>query len=157
MPSPLGELLLVGRETADGFALTSLTMPGQRGGDVAQPLWNRDAAPFTEARRQLDAYFAGEATRFDLPLAPRGTPFREQVWRALDRIPYGETLTYRQLAAAAGAPESVRAVGGAVGANPLLVIRPCHRVIGSDGGLTGYAGGLDNKRRLLALEGVAPH
>ena len=152
--SPLGELLLAGRETGDGFALVSLSVPGQRRGAVVGPDWRRDAGPFAEALLQLRAYFAGEAKEFRLPLAPQGTEFRQRVWRALDDVPFGGTTTYARLAEAAGSPGAVRAVGGAVGANPLLVVRPCHRVIGSDGTLTGYAGGLDRKRILLALEGV---
>ncbi|GAB2588637.1 methylated-DNA--[protein]-cysteine S-methyltransferase [Streptomyces capparidis] len=157
VPSPLGDLLLVGREAADGFALTALALPGQRRAPVPEPGWRRDAGPFAEALRQLRAYFAGEAKEFHLPLAPAGTPFRQRVWQALDDVPYGGTTTYRALAEAAGSPGAVRAVGGAVGANPLLVLRPCHRVIGSDGTLTGYAGGLDRKRLLLHLEGALPH
>ncbi len=153
--SPLGELTLVGEEDPDrGFALTAASVRGQRGEVAVQPGWRRDPTPFTEAERQLKAYFAGELRDFDLPLAPRGTPFRERVWSALDTIPYGSTVTYRELSARAGSPGAVRAIGGAVGANPLMIIRPCHRVIGSDGSLTGYAGGLDRKRALLTLEGV---
>jgi methylated-DNA-[protein]-cysteine S-methyltransferase len=135
--------------------LASVTVPGQRGGAQVRPGWRRDAAAFAGVARQLDAYFAGELTAFDIPLAARGTPFRERVWAALDRVAYGTTVTYGELAALAGLPpRSVRAVGGAVGSNPLTVVRPCHRVIGADGSLTGYAGGLDRKRRLLALEGA---
>ncbi|MGP3970135.1 methylated-DNA--[protein]-cysteine S-methyltransferase [Streptomyces sp. 6N223] len=151
-PSPLGDLLLAGPEPG---TLASVTMPGQRGGARVEPGWRRDPAAFAEAGRQLDAYFAGELKEFALPLAPRGTAFRERVWAALDRVAYGCTATYAELAALAGLPpRSARAVGGAVGANPLTVIRPCHRVIGADGSMTGYAGGLERKRRLLALEGV---
>ncbi|WP_269856473.1 methylated-DNA--[protein]-cysteine S-methyltransferase [Streptomyces sp. RPT161] len=153
--SPLGELTLVGEETPDeAFVLTSVTVRGQRGEVTVQPRWRYDPTPFVEAERQLKAYFAGELRDFDLPLAPRGTAFRERVWAALDTIPYGSTVTYRELSARAGSPGAVRAIGGAVGANPLMIIRPCHRVIGSDGSLTGYAGGLDRKRALLTLEGV---
>ncbi|NGO69827.1 methylated-DNA--[protein]-cysteine S-methyltransferase [Streptomyces sp. SB3404] len=152
--SPLGELLLAG----DGEALASLSVPGQRRGAAVRPDWRRDdAAPaLAAARVQLDAYFAGDLKDFALPLAARGTDFRERVWAALDSIPFGATTTYGELAARIGAPRAaVRAVGAAVGANPLLIVRPCHRVIGADGSLTGYAGGLDRKRRLLALEGAA--
>lgn len=153
--SPLGMLTLTGEERADGrVALTSVTVPDQRGAVTVRPEWRHDPMAFAEAERQLKAYFAGELREFDLPLAPRGTDFRRRVWAALDAIPYGSTVTYRQLSEAAGSPGAVRAVGGAVGANPLLVIRPCHRVIGSDGSLTGYAAGLDRKRALLALEGA---
>jgi methylated-DNA-[protein]-cysteine S-methyltransferase len=153
--SPVGELTLVGEELPDrGFALTAVSVRGQRGEVTVRPQWRRDPAPFAEAERQLRGYFAGELTDFDLPLAPRGTEFRERVWKALETIPYGSTVTYRELSARAGSPGAVRAIGGAVGANPLMIIRPCHRVVGSDGSLTGYAGGLDRKRALLALEGA---
>ncbi|MEU3462090.1 methylated-DNA--[protein]-cysteine S-methyltransferase [Streptomyces sp. NPDC006733] len=148
--SPVGELLLTG----DGTALASLSVPGQRGGATVLPGWRREPAAFTEALRQLGEYFAGDRRTFDLPLAPVGSDFRQRVWNALDDVPYGATVSYRGLAEAAGSPGAVRAIGGAVGSNPLLVIRPCHRVIGADGSLTGYSGGLERKRTLLALEGV---
>ncbi|MDJ1136930.1 methylated-DNA--[protein]-cysteine S-methyltransferase [Streptomyces iconiensis] len=154
-PGPLGELLLV----SDGAALVSVSVPGQRGGATVQPDWERaDAHPvLEEAGRQLDAYFAGTLKEFTLQLAPRGTEFRRRIWDALDAVPYGATTSYGELAARAGASRAaVRAVGGAVGANPLLIVRACHRVIGADGSLTGYAGGLDRKRHLLALEGALP-
>ncbi|WP_281291959.1 methylated-DNA--[protein]-cysteine S-methyltransferase [Streptomyces tailanensis] len=150
--SPVGELLL----TADGFgALTSLSVPGQKGGRVPVAQWRRDAGPFREAEEQLAAYFAGELKEFRLELSGEGTDFRQRVWAALDDVPYGATTTYGAIATRIGAPRAaVRAVGGAIGANPLLIVRPCHRVIGADGSLTGYAGGLDRKRLLLGLEGV---
>ncbi|MGW0710170.1 methylated-DNA--[protein]-cysteine S-methyltransferase [Streptomyces sp. NPDC002643] len=150
--SPVGELLL----TADAAgALTSLSVPGQRGGRVPLAGWRRDAGPFREAEAQLAAYFAGELKEFRLELSADGTDFRRRVWDALDDVPYGATTTYGAIAARIGASRAaVRAVGGAIGANPLLIVRPCHRVIGADGSLTGYAGGLDRKRRLLGLEGV---
>lgn len=152
-PSPVGELLLTG----DGEALASLSVPGQRNAPVPAPGAVRDDSAFAEARRQLDAYFAGELTEFRLDLMPQGTDFRKRVWEALESIPFGTTTTYGALAARIGAPRAaVRAVGGAVGANPLLLVRPCHRVIGADGTLTGYAGGLACKRQLLALEGAMP-
>jgi methylated-DNA-[protein]-cysteine S-methyltransferase len=113
----------------------------------------RSAEPlFLEAQAQLDAYFAGELQRFELPLAPRGTEFQRSVWAALLEIPYGSTSTYSELAAAIGRPSACRAVGAANGRNPLAVVVPCHRVIGAAGGLTGYGGGLQRKRLLLALE-----
>jgi methylated-DNA-[protein]-cysteine S-methyltransferase len=153
--SPLGTLTLTGEQSADGrLALTSVTVPDQRGAVHPRPEWRHDPTAFAEAERQLKAYFAGELREFDLPLAPHGTDFRRRVWTALDAIPYGCTITYRELSEAAGSPGAVRAVAGAAGANPLLVIRPCHRVIGSNGSLTGYAAGLDRKRALLALEGT---
>ncbi|MEV4503786.1 methylated-DNA--[protein]-cysteine S-methyltransferase [Streptomyces klenkii] len=156
--SPLGPLLVTGRPSATapgGTAIASLSVPGQKNATVPAPDHIRDHAAFAEAERQLTAYFAGEAEGFDLEYAVEGTEFRRRVWDALDAIPYGATTTYGELAARIGASRAaVRAVGGAVGANPLLVLRPCHRVIGADGSLTGYAGGLDRKRVLLALEGV---
>ena len=107
-----------------------------------------------EAASQLSAYFAGRLRRFDLPVAPAGTPFQRQIWTALLEIPYGVTWTYGQMAAAVGRPKSSRAVGAANAANPIPVVLPCHRVIGADGGLTGYGGGIERKRALLDLEGV---
>ncbi|MFG2965040.1 methylated-DNA--[protein]-cysteine S-methyltransferase [Streptomyces sp. NPDC048288] len=148
--SPLGELRLTGEETPGGVVLTALSLTGQpiRPADRADRL-------FTEASRQLDAYFAGRLTRFDLPCAARGTDFQQSVWRALDDIPYGTTTTYGELAALLGVERAeIRAVGAAVGANPLLLIRPCHRVIGADGSMRGYAGGVENKVRLLTHEGA---
>jgi O-6-methylguanine DNA methyltransferase len=106
-----------------------------------------------EAARQLRAYFAGQLRRFDLPLDMQGTPFQLRVWHELERIPYGETRSYRQIAEAVGAPRAVRAVGAANGANPIPIVVPCHRVIGANGKLVGYGGGLPLKKRLLELEG----
>ncbi|GGX61654.1 methylated-DNA--[protein]-cysteine S-methyltransferase [Streptomyces hiroshimensis] len=155
--SPLGPLLVTGRPSATapgGTAIASLSVPDQKNAPAVDPGWQREAAAFAEAERQLTAYFAGESQDFRLEFAVEGTEFRRRVWDALDAIPYGATTTYGELAARIGASRAaVRAVGGAVGANPLLVLRPCHRVIGADGSLTGYAGGLDRKRALLALEG----
>ena len=114
---------------------------------------------FAAVRRQLDAYFGGTLRRFDIPLAPRGTEFQLAVWEALTHIPYGETITYSDLAIRIGNPAAVRAVGAANGANPIPIVVPCHRVIGADGSLTGFGGGLPAKRALLELEGapcVAP-
>ncbi|GAB2821186.1 methylated-DNA--[protein]-cysteine S-methyltransferase [Streptomyces daliensis] len=149
--SPLGPLTLTG----DGTALASLSVPEQRGATAPQPHWTRDDTAFAEARAQLDAYFAGDLKEFSLRFTTRGTEFRERVWAALDSVPFGATTTYGEIAARVGASRAaVRAVGGAIGANPLLIVRPCHRVIGADGTLTGYAGGLDRKRLLLTLEGV---
>ena len=112
------------------------------------------AAPFPETEAQLHAYFAGELERFELPLAPHGTAFQRSVWDALSEIAYGTTTTYSELAARIGRPSACRAVGAANGSNPLPVIVPCHRVIGAAGALTGYGGGLERKRHLLALEAV---
>ncbi|MFF4112906.1 methylated-DNA--[protein]-cysteine S-methyltransferase [Streptomyces sp. NPDC001714] len=148
--SPLGELRLTGAESADGFVLTSLSLPGRRHAEAVHA-----DRPFAEAVRQLDAYFGGRGTRFDLPCAARGTEFQQRVWRALDDIPYGTTTTYGELTARLGVPRTeIRAVGAAVGANPLLLVRPCHRVIGADGSMRGYAGGVENKVRLLTHEGA---
>ncbi|WP_330462001.1 methylated-DNA--[protein]-cysteine S-methyltransferase [Streptomyces sp. NBC_00820] len=150
--APVGPLLLTA--DADG-ALTSLSVPGQKGGQSVQDGWRHDPGPFREAARQLDAYFAGELKEFRLPLRTHGTEFRERVWDALDAVPYGATSTYGEIARRIGASRAaVRAVGGAIGANPLLIVRPCHRVIGADGSMTGYAGGLERKVWLLTLEGV---
>ncbi|GAA2328048.1 methylated-DNA--[protein]-cysteine S-methyltransferase [Streptomyces kunmingensis] len=155
--SPLGELLLTA--DSDG-ALTSLSVPGQKRGRTVEDLRDggvHDPARFGEATRQLAAYFAGELEYFELELRPKGTEFRRRVWDALDEVPYGATTSYGAVAARIGASGvAVRAVGGAVGANPLLIVRPCHRVIGADGSLTGYAGGLERKVRLLTLEGSLP-
>ncbi|MGI5460540.1 methylated-DNA--[protein]-cysteine S-methyltransferase [Streptomyces sp. CA-249302] len=149
--SPLGELLLTG----DGTGLRSLSLPGQRKAPAVGAGWRRDDEAFGEAARQLSAYFAGRLTRFGLSLAPAGTEFQQRVWRALDDIPYGGTTTYGELAARLGVErDEIRAVGAAVGANPLLLVRPCHRVIGADGSMRGYAGGVEAKVRLLTHEGA---
>jgi len=142
--SPLGELLLVG----DGHALTHLEMPPH---DVPSS-GRHDPGAFAEVGSQLAAYFAGELTEFDVPLAPRGTAFQLGVWAALLDIPYGETASYGEIAAAVGRPDAVRAVGASNGRNPIAVIVPCHRVIGADGTLVGFGGGLPRKRLLLELE-----
>jgi len=146
--SPIGPLLLVGA----GNALSAVGLPSGR--DTFEPRadWVETAAPFAETIRQLDAYFAGALRRFDLPLAPEGTPFQQRVWRALVDIPYGETVSYAELARRIGRPAAVRAVGAANGQNPLAIVIPCHRVIGSDGRLVGYGGGLAVKAALLELE-----
>ena len=146
--SPVGRLRLAG----DGHALTLLDLPSGRSMRQPDPAWQRDAAPFAEALRQLRAYFAGDLHTFSLALAPAGTPFQRRVWDALLEIPYGATASYRDIAIAIGKPSAVRAVGLANGRNPIPIIIPCHRVIGSDGSLTGYGGGLDVKRFLLELE-----
>jgi methylated-DNA-[protein]-cysteine S-methyltransferase len=153
-PSPLGDLLLTGSVSPAGHTLTALSLPGRCPAPAVRPE-DRDDRPFTEAHRQLDAYFTGRLTRFGLPLAAPGSPFQQAVWRALDEIPYGTTSTYGELAARLGVPRSgLRAVGRALGANPLLLVRPCHRVIGADGSPRGYAGGAERKRWLLTHEGA---
>ena len=148
MPSPLGPLLL----TSDGEALTGVFMEDHRHGPAVGADWLRDAGPFADARAQLGAYFAGELQTFRLDVRPAGTPFQRAVWAALLDIPYGQTETYGALAARLGDPNLGRAVGAANGRNPLSVVVPCHRVVGATGALTGYGGGMENKRRLLALE-----
>ena len=147
-PSPIGPLTL----HAENGVITSVWMEDDR--DLAER--RDDTPPLPDARRQLEAYFAGELREFDLPLAPEGSEFQLRVWEELRAIPYGETISYGELARRVGDPGAARAVGLANGKNPLPVIVPCHRVIGSDGSLTGFGGGLDRKRRLLELEaGIA--
>jgi methylated-DNA-[protein]-cysteine S-methyltransferase len=155
MESPVGELLLVGRKTVSGVALTSVSMDGQRGAPAVRDDWNRDTEAFAEVIRQLTEYFAGELTTFTLDLAPRGTDFQQRVWQALDSVRCGTTTTYGQLAAQLGVRrDRIQALGAAIGANPLAIIRPCHRVVGSDGTMRGYAGGVERKQQLLAHEGA---
>jgi len=144
--SPIGALMLCGDEEA----LTALHLPGRHPQPAAG--WRRDDARFAGLARQLEQYFAGERTSFDVELRPRGGPFEREVWAELRRIPYGTTASYGELARGLGRPTAARAVGAANGRNPIAVIVPCHRVIGSDGSLTGYAGGLERKHALLALE-----
>jgi methylated-DNA-[protein]-cysteine S-methyltransferase len=148
--SPVGPLTLVAR---DG-ALVGLYMHEQRHRPGTETFGVRDddAEPFAEAAAQLAEYFAGERAAFDLPLAPRGTPFQQRVWAALLEIPYGGTTSYGELAARIGSPGAARAVGLANGRNPIGIVVPCHRVVGSTGALTGYGGGIETKRRLLAAE-----
>ena len=139
--------------TANAACLTGVYLPEHRHGPADRTGWVRDDDALADARRQLSEYLAGARRRFDLALAPaQGTVFQQRVWAALDTIPYGTTATYGALAAAVGAPQAVRAVGAANGRNPLSIVRPCHRVVGADGALTGYGGGLPAKRALLALE-----
>ncbi|MEW2624474.1 methylated-DNA--[protein]-cysteine S-methyltransferase [Streptomyces sp. NPDC048106] len=149
--SPYGHLTLV---AADDGALCGLYMTGQRHRPPEESFGPRDDSPrcFAAAREQLAAYFAGELREFTVELNLRGTPFQRSVWEQLSRIPYGETRTYGQLADALGSPGASRAVGLANGRNPVGIIVPCHRVVGTDGSLTGYGGGLDRKRRLLDFE-----
>jgi methylated-DNA-[protein]-cysteine S-methyltransferase len=146
--SPYGPLTLV---ATDGV-LSGLYMTNQRHRPPEESFGDRDDTAFTEATEQLRAYFAGELKEFTLPLRLTGTPFQRGVWEQLRRIPYGETRSYGELADALGNPKASRAVGLANGRNPIGVIVPCHRVVGADGGLTGYGGGLDRKRRLLDFE-----
>jgi methylated-DNA-[protein]-cysteine S-methyltransferase len=150
MPSPVDELLLV----TDGDALTGLWFSPHEHRWAAAPDWRRDDAHplLTSARTQLEAYFARDLKAFDVPLAPVGTPFQHTVWAALREIPYGETTSYGEIARRIGRPSASRAVGLANGRNPISIVVPCHRVIGSAGALTGYGGGMDRKRTLLDLE-----
>jgi len=145
--SPIGPLTLAGH----GSALTNLRMVDQTY-EPSHTGWSLDPGAFTDVVAQLDAYFAGELSDFDIELDLRGTGFQRRVWKALLTIPYGETRSYGEIAEQIGAPGAARAVGLANGHNPIAIIVPCHRVIGASGGLTGYGGGLDRKRTLLALE-----
>ncbi|MGK5532714.1 methylated-DNA--[protein]-cysteine S-methyltransferase [Streptomyces sp. URMC 129] len=151
--SPVGGLTVVAGE--DG-ALTGLYFEGHLRGPGAEAIGVRADAEFADVRAQLGEYFAGERTRFDVPLAPRGNAFQQAVWRLLRDIPYGERRSYGDLARALGDPALAQAVGAANGRNPVSIIVPCHRVVGADGSLTGYAGGLARKRFLLDLEEPAP-
>ena len=146
--SPIGALLLSG----DGHVLRGLHMQLGRRPVAVQPDWTEARDAFGEVRAQLADYFAGQRTGFDVPLELEGTPFQREVWEALTEIPYGDTISYGELARRIERPRAVRAVGLANGRNPIAVIVPCHRVIGADGTLTGYGGGLDRKRLLLDLE-----
>ena len=151
MASPVGDLLLTGE---DG-RLTGLYMPSDRYARhaAANPgSARRDDDAFAAVRRQLEEYFGGERSSFDLPVTPAGTPFQQGVWAELQRNGYGTTITYAELAERIGRPTAIRAAGAANGANPVSIVIPCHRVIGSDGTLTGYGGGLEAKRFLLDLE-----
>ena len=146
--SPIGTLRLV----SDGTHLVAIEFEGmhaEQGGDL-----EATDAVLDACASQLAEYFAGERTRFRLPLAPAGTAFQRSVWKALEQIPYGQLNSYADIAAVIGKPRAVRAVGAANGRNPIPIVVPCHRVIGSDGSLTGFAGGLETKRRLLELEGA---
>ncbi len=149
--TPLGQVLLV----SDGHVLTGIYFTNQKHERVPTDSWKLapDLGVFKQAHTQLLEYMAHERTTFDLPIRfTSGTLFQEKVWEALQHIPHGKTVSYAGIARAIGNPKSVRAVGTAVGRNPFTVVVPCHRVIGSDGSLTGYAGGLERKRALLAIE-----
>ena len=148
MKSPIGPLTLAGDE--GGLRLVHFAT-GRRPTSLRRE-WIEDRAPFKEVMRQLDSYFAGKLQDFDLPLVLDGTEFQLLVWRHLRKIPYGETVSYGQLARQIGSPDAARAVGLANGSNPIPIIIPCHRVIGSNGDLTGFGGGLPVKKKLLALE-----
>jgi methylated-DNA-[protein]-cysteine S-methyltransferase len=150
--SPVGRLLLC----SDGVALTGLYMdvPGRAPRGLEQGVENASALPLREAARQLGEYFAGDRREFDLALRLEGTDFQRRVWKVLTEIPYGETWSYGQLAKRMDNPKGCRAVGMANGRNPISILVPCHRVIGAGGSLTGYGGGVERKRWLLAHEGL---
>ncbi len=148
LESPIGPLLLA----SDHVGLREIRFPTGKRPANAEKEWREDPAQFKDVTRQLRAYFAGELEEFDLPLAPEGTQFQQTVWNELCNIPYGETISYGELAKRIGNPKASRAVGLANGSNPIPIVIPCHRVIGSNGKLTGYGGGLPIKEKLLALE-----
>jgi methylated-DNA-[protein]-cysteine S-methyltransferase len=145
---PLGRLFVQG----DGHFVTGLFLPHHKGWRGPDAAWQLSDAPFASIREQLADYFAGKRREFDVPIKLAGTPFQLRVWQELVRIPFGTTITYAQLAQRIGKPTASRAVGHANGRNPISIIVPCHRVIGADGKLTGYAGGVDKKQWLLAWE-----
>ena len=150
--TPLGTLFA----TAAGGALTGLYFESGRHAPEISKAWVEDcaAAPLRECARQIAEYLDGKRRHFELPLAPEGSDFQRRVWLEIARIPYGQTRTYAELARRAGAPRAARAAGAATGRNPLSIIVPCHRVVGTDGSLTGYAGGIGRKTRLLEIEGA---
>jgi len=148
--SPLGRLTL----ESDGTNLTAILFPGEESRTGSPEISKGNVLVLDSARRQLDQYFAGRLQTFDLPLAPSGTDFQRKIWALLQKIPYGQTSTYAELAKMIGQPTACRAVGAANGRNPLPIVIPCHRVISSSGKLTGYAGGLEAKQALLELEGA---
>ncbi len=149
MESPVGALLLA----RDDVGLRVISFPSGHKARAPEPGWQKtDIAEFDDTTSQLTAYFDGETTEFDLPLKPEGTPFQMAVWEALQDIPYGETISYGELAKRIGKPSASRAVGAANGANPLPIVIPCHRVIGADNSLTGFGGGVDIKAFLLEHE-----
>jgi methylated-DNA-[protein]-cysteine S-methyltransferase len=148
LESPVGTLLIAGDD-----AIRRIEFPQKGKPSRPEPHWKESMrGPIAEAARQLREYFAGERNSFDLPLAPEGTPFQRSVWRRLQEIPYGETISYGELAKRVGNPKASRAVGAANGRNPVAIVIPCHRVIGADGTLTGFGGGLPTKEALLGLE-----
>ncbi len=148
MPSPVGQLRLV----VDENGVRQIWFERERHPKQASPAWVRDASKVAFVREQLEDYFGGERQAFDLPLSPEGTPFQLRVWHELARIPYGSTISYGELARRIEQPQAMRAVGAANGRNPIPIVLPCHRVIGSNGSLTGFGGGLPTKQYLLSLE-----
>lgn len=152
MDTPIGVLTLA----ADEHGLRRIDFPPPHGPSPGEDWQTGSSDVLLEAQRQLGEYFAGERLHFDLPLSPRGTEFQRAVWSMLAKIPYGGTWSYRDLAERIGKPTAMRAVGAANGRNPLPIVLPCHRVIGADGSLTGFGGGLPTKQFLLKLEGALP-
>jgi methylated-DNA-[protein]-cysteine S-methyltransferase len=152
--SPRGRMLLV----AGDEGLSGVYFDGQKYLPQVASQWRRDArhATLRQAQSELAEYFGGERKRFEVALAPEGTPFQRTVWKAISGVGFGQTISYGELANRAGCPGSARAAGAATGRNPIGIIVPCHRIVGSNGSLTGYAGGLDRKRALLALEAGIP-
>ncbi|HEY8670582.1 MAG TPA: methylated-DNA--[protein]-cysteine S-methyltransferase, partial [Terriglobales bacterium] len=148
LTTPLGRLLLV----SDSSGLRQINFPRNGAAAYPDPSWQEDESVFAETIVQLQGYFGGVFDRFDLVLAPAGTAFQQRVWSELCKIPYGQTISYGELARRIGNPKASRAVGLANGSNPIPIVIPCHRVIGSNGKLTGYGGGLPIKEKLLALE-----
>jgi len=151
---PHGPMLLVAGE--EGVA--GIYFDGQKYLPRVQPDWRRDGrhAPLFRVKRELAEYFGGERKRFEVALTPHGTPYQQSVWNAISTVDFGRTITYGELAVRAGSPGNARAAGAATGRNPIAIIVPCHRIVGADGDLTGYAGGLDRKRALLAFESGIP-
>ena len=152
--SPHGQMLIVAADTR----LSGVYFEGQKYHAQIAAQWRRDPShtPLQQAKRELAEYFGGSRSHFDIAIAPEGTPFQLAVWKAIATVEFGRTITYSELARRAGAAGSVRAAGAATGRNPLTIIVPCHRIVGSNGSLTGYAGGLDRKRALLAHESGIP-
>lgn len=150
LASPIGELLVVGT----GKKLCAIRFENERKERHPEAGWKEDPSALAEPLRQLRAYFAGELREFDLDLEPGGTEFQRTVWKAIEKIPFGKTISYGELADRIGKPLASRAVGLANGRNPIPIVVPCHRVIGANGSLTGYGGGLPLKQKLLELEGI---
>jgi methylated-DNA-[protein]-cysteine S-methyltransferase len=151
-PTPLGPMLSV----AEGELLVGVDFEDAKYAPCIDLSWVEDAAakPLRDCATQLAEYFSGQRSRFDLPLGARGTVFQQRVWQEIAKVPFGATIPYAQLAARAGSPGAARAAGAATGRNPLAIVVPCHRVVGTGGSLTGYAGGIARKEKLLALEGA---
>jgi methylated-DNA-[protein]-cysteine S-methyltransferase len=150
--TPLGDMIAI----SSGDRITNLDFTNSKYAPKVRDDWREDPRSPLLARcaREVAEYFAGSRRRFELPMAPQGTPFQQRVWKEIAGVPWGRTISYAELAARCGAPGAARAAGAATGRNPLAIVVPCHRIVGSGGALTGYAGGVDRKARLLALEGA---